>query len=41
MDKKEHIDYWLRIAEKDEDMMSYLLDGRKYVHALSFWASIS
>jgi HEPN domain-containing protein len=24
MDKREHIDYWLRIAEKDQDMMAYL-----------------
>jgi HEPN domain-containing protein len=36
MDKKEHIDYWLRIAEKDQEMMKYLLDGNKYVHALFF-----
>src|SRR4051794_28667667 len=36
MDKKEHVDYWLRIAEKDQDMMTYLLEGKRYVQALFF-----
>jgi HEPN domain-containing protein len=36
MDKKEHIEYWLRIAEKDQDMMEYLMEGNRYVHALFF-----
>ncbi len=36
MDKKEHIDYWVRIAEKDEDMIQYLMEGKRYVQALFF-----
>jgi HEPN domain-containing protein len=36
MDKKKHLDYWLRIAEKDKDMMPYLLEGKRYVQALFF-----
>jgi len=36
MDKREHIDYWLKIAEKDQDMMAYLVAGRRYVQALFF-----
>ena len=36
MDKNEHIAYWLKIAEKDSDMMKYLIDGGKHVHALFF-----
>jgi len=36
MDKQEHIDYWLKIAEKDLDMMTYLIEGKRYVQALFF-----
>ena len=36
MDKREHIDYWLKIAEKDLDMMKYLEEGKRYVQALFF-----
>ena len=36
MDKREHIDYWLRIAEKDMDMMTYLMEGKRYVQTLFF-----
>lgn len=36
MNKQEHINYWLKIAEKDVDMMQYLFEGRKYVQALFF-----
>ena len=36
MDKQEHIDYWLRIAEKDRDMITYLMEGKRYVQALFF-----
>lgn len=34
MDKQEHIEYWLKIAEKDQDMMTYLIEGKRYVQAL-------
>ena len=36
MDKQENIDYWLRIAEKDRDMITYLMEGKRYVQALFF-----
>ena len=36
MDKQEHVNYWLKIAEKDDDMMKYLFEGNKYVQALFF-----
>ena len=34
--KNEHIEYWLKSSEMDFDTASYLLDGKKYVHALFF-----
>lgn len=36
MTKKEHIEYWLKSAQKDLETMHYLLKGKKYVHALFF-----
>ena len=36
MTKKEHIDYWLKSAEKDWETMKFLLKGKRYVHALFF-----
>jgi len=37
MTKQEHIEHWLKSAEKDWDIMEYLLKGKKHVHALFFW----
>jgi HEPN domain-containing protein len=36
MNKQEHIEYWLRIAEKDKDMMAYLAEGKRFVQAIFF-----
>ncbi len=36
MDKKDHVDYWLRIAEKDKDMTLYLMKDNRYVYVLFF-----
>jgi HEPN domain-containing protein len=36
MTKEEHINYWLSSAVKDEDMMQYLFEGKRYVQALFF-----
>lgn len=36
MDKQAHIDYWVTSAKDDEDIMHYLYNGKKYVHALFF-----
>ncbi|MBI4930486.1 MAG: HEPN domain-containing protein [Bacteroidetes bacterium] len=36
MNKQQHIVYWLESAEKDWEVMNYLMKGRKYVHALFF-----
>lgn len=36
MDKKDHVDYWLKIAEKDKDMTHYLMKDSKYVYVLFF-----
>jgi HEPN domain-containing protein len=36
MTKQKHIDHWLNSAEKDWEIMEYLLKGKKYVHALFF-----
>jgi len=36
MNKQKHIDYWLASAEKDVEVMQYLLAGKKYVQGLFF-----
>jgi len=36
MTKQKHIRYWLDSAEKDREVMEYLMKGRKYVYALFF-----
>jgi HEPN domain-containing protein len=36
MTKEEHIKYWLSSAEKDEDIMNYIFNGKRYVQALFF-----
>ena len=36
MNKQEHINYWITTAAKDEEVMTYLSDGKKYVQALFF-----
>ena len=36
MSKQKHIDYWLKSADKDWDVLLYLMKGKKYVHALFF-----
>jgi hypothetical protein len=36
MTKQVHIDYWLKSAEKDWEIMEYLMKGGKFVHALFF-----
>ena len=36
MTKKEHIDYWLKSAEKDWETIKFLLKGKRYVHELFF-----
>ena len=36
MTKQQHIDYWMSSAEKDWEIIEYLLKGKKYVHALFF-----
>ena len=36
MSKQKHIDYWLKSADKDWEVLLYLMKGRKYIHALFF-----
>ena len=36
LSKQKHIEYWLNSAEKDKEVIDYLLKGKKYVHALFF-----
>jgi HEPN domain-containing protein len=36
MTKQEHIDYWLKSAEKDWEIMEFLMKGGKFVHSLFF-----
>jgi len=36
MTKQTHINHWLTSAQKDWEVMEYLLKGKKYVHALFF-----
>jgi|ERR1035437_827004 HEPN domain-containing protein len=36
MSKQKHIDHWLSSADKDWEVLLYLMKGRKYVHALFF-----
>jgi len=36
MTKQEHINYWLESAKKDEDLMNYIYQGKRYVQALFF-----
>ena len=36
MTKKEHIEYWIKTAEKDWDTVDYLYIGKKYVYSLFF-----
>jgi HEPN domain-containing protein len=37
MTNQKHIDYWLKSAEKDWEIMEYLMKGGKYVYSLFFW----
>ena len=36
LSKQKHIEYWTKTAEKDKEVIEYLLKGEKYVHALFF-----
>jgi HEPN domain-containing protein len=36
LSKQKHIEYWLKSAEKDKEVIDYLFKGKKYVHALFF-----
>lgn len=36
LSKQKHIEYWIKSAEKDKEVITYLFNGKKYVHSLFF-----